>query len=132
MPRPSALRWEFAARFGLPGDADDRPPSAASGRANLDHRYAGPVSANAFAAPDGLVQLLGNVWEWTATPFGPHPDFAADPYAEYSAPWFGDHRVVRGGSFATRTRLAHHRFRNFYLPERSDLFVGFRTCALSE
>jgi iron(II)-dependent oxidoreductase len=129
---PTEAEWEFAARCGLPAAADDRPPSVVSGRANLDHRYAGPVSANAFAAPDGLAQMLGNVWEWTATPFEPYPDFAADPYAEYSAPWFGNHQVVRGGSFATRTRLAHHRFRNFYLSERCDLFVGFRTCALSE
>jgi len=71
----------------------------------------------------------GDVWEWTASEFGPFPGFAADPYAEYSEPWFGDHRVVRGASFATRRRLAHAGFRNFYRPERSDLFVGFRSCA---
>jgi EgtB-related family protein len=70
------------------------------------------------------------VWEWTATPFGPYPGFAPDPYAEYSAPWFGTHRAVRGASFATPPRLVHPRFRNFYLPERDDIFVGFRTCAL--
>lgn len=75
----------------------------------------------------GLAHLMGNVWEWTASAFVPFPGFAADPYAEYSAPWFGDHRVIRGGSFATRSRLAHARFRNFYLPERRDMFVGFRT-----
>jgi len=71
----------------------------------------------------------GDVWEWTASAFGPFPGFAPDPYAEYSEPWFGDHRVVRGASFATQKRLAHAGFRNFYRPERSDLFVGFRTCA---
>jgi iron(II)-dependent oxidoreductase len=36
---------------------------------------------------------------------------------------------MRGGSFATRARLVHARMRNFYLPERHDVFVGFRTCA---
>jgi len=92
--------------------------------------HAGPVAAHASSAANGLAQLFGNVWEWTSSVFAPYPDFRADPYAEYSAPWFGNHRVVRGGSFATRSRLVHPRFRNFYLPERVDLFVGFRTCAL--
>ncbi len=69
------------------------------------------------------------VWEWTASDFAPYPDFAADPYAEYSAPWFHTHKVLRGGSFATQRRLMGPRFRNFYVPERSDLFAGFRTCA---
>jgi len=96
--------------------------------ANLDHQSAGPGAVDAEA--DGLAHLFGNVWEWTATPFQPYPGFAADPYADYSLPWFGDHRVLRGGSFATRSRLIHARWRNFYRPERSDMFAGFRTCAL--
>lgn len=81
------------------------------------------------AAVDGLLPARGAAWEWTATPFRPYPGFAADPYEDYSAPWFDDHRVLRGGSWATRSRLVHPRFRNFYLPHRHDPFVGFRTCA---
>jgi EgtB-related family protein len=50
--------------------------------------------------------------------------------ADYSQPWFGDHHVMRGGSWATRSRLVHPRLRNFYLPDRHDMFVGFRTCAI--
>jgi len=73
--------------------------------------------------------MLGNVWEWTATPFAPYPGFSAGPYTDYSQPWFGDHHVMRGGSWATKSRLVHARMRNFYLPDRSDMFVGFRTCA---
>lgn len=69
-----------------------------------------------------------SVWEWTATPFGPFPGFRPDPYKEYAAPWFGDHRVVRGGSFVTPRCLVHPKFRNFYRPERGDLFIGFRVC----
>ena len=83
----------------------------------------------ARAAPAGLAHLFGNVWQWTASAFVPYPGFAADPYAEYSEPWFGDHRVLRGGSLVTRARLVHPGFRNFYLPGRGDMFVGFRTCA---
>ena len=69
------------------------------------------------------------VWEWTASAFEPYPGFSPDPYEQYSAPWFGDHRVVRGGSFATPRAMVDQRFRNFYLPDRGDIFVGFRSCA---
>jgi gamma-glutamyl hercynylcysteine S-oxide synthase len=71
-----------------------------------------------------------NVWEWTASAFEPFPSFSADPYKEYSEPWFGDHRVVRGGSFATDPGMISSKFRNFYQPYRDDPFIGFRTCAL--
>ena len=36
----------------------------------------------------------------------PYPGFAAGPYADYSRPWFGDHRELRGGSFATHVAAA--------------------------
>ena len=71
------------------------------------------------------------VWEWTASSFAPYPGFVADPYADYSAPWFdGAHRVLRGGSIATAPRNLWRSWRNFYLPARGDMFCGFRTCAL--
>ena len=77
-----------------------------------------------------MLHMIGNVWEWTASQFQPYPGFAPDPYVDYSAPWFGDHYVLRGGSFMTSPWLIHSRFRNFYTPDRSDMFAGFRTCAL--
>lgn len=70
----------------------------------------------------------GDLWEWTCTPFEPYPGFAADAYREYSAPFFATHQAVRGASFVTRQRLCSPKYRNFYLPERDDLFIGFRTC----
>ncbi len=72
----------------------------------------------------------GRLWEWTASTFGPYPGFVADPYKEYSEPWFGTHKVLRGGSFATPARLMRATFRNFYTADRGDVFAGFRTCAL--
>ena len=81
------------------------------------------------AALSGLDGMLGNVWEWTASAFLPYPGFLRDPYKEYSEPWFGTHKVLRGGSFATPPGEARVRFRNFYTPERRDIFAGFRTCA---
>jgi iron(II)-dependent oxidoreductase len=83
-----------------------------------------------YAALAGAIEADG-VWEWTASAFEPYPGFAPDPYAEYSAPWFGTHASVRGGSTATPQRLLHPKFRNFYMPERDDIFVGFRSCALA-
>jgi iron(II)-dependent oxidoreductase len=82
----------------------------------------------ALAARPGMEGLIGGVWEWTASAFEPYPGFHADPYKEYSEPWFGTHAVMRGGSFFTRPRLVHPRFRNFYRPERADVFAGLRTC----
>lgn len=69
----------------------------------------------------------GRVWQWTASDFVPYPGFAPDPYEDYSRPWFHTHRAVRGGSFATPERLLDPLFRNFYQPQRSDIFVGFRS-----
>jgi gamma-glutamyl hercynylcysteine S-oxide synthase len=70
------------------------------------------------------------VWEWTSSWFMPFKGFEADPYKDYSEPWFGTHRVVKGGSFMTPRSLVHPQFRNFYTPERHDFFVGFRVCSL--
>lgn len=72
----------------------------------------------------------GQLWEWTSSAFEPYPGFVADRYREYSAPWFMTHQVLRGASFATPSRFASARFRNFFKPERDDIFAGFRTCAL--
>jgi ergothioneine biosynthesis protein EgtB len=84
-----------------------------------------------FAALSGHPAFRwGDLWEWTCSPFEPYPGFSADAYREYSEPWFGTHQLLRGASFATRTRMRSAKFRNFCLPERNDMFVGFRTCAL--
>jgi iron(II)-dependent oxidoreductase len=126
---PSEAEWEFAAgsaRFPW-GDA---PPTRA--HAALDLESHEPCEVGAHAAGDsrhGVRQLIGNVWEWTSTPFGPYPGFEPGPYKEYSTPWFGDHRVLRGGAFATRARLLRNTWRNFYTPDRRDVLAGFRTCA---
>ncbi len=124
---PTEAEWECAAgtaRFPW-GDA---PPTPARARLELTHACcAAPDACDPGASPAGVRHLIGNVWEWTATPFRPYPGFEPGPYLEYSAPWFETHRVLRGGSFATRARLIHGGWRNFYLPERNDVFAGFRT-----
>lgn len=71
-----------------------------------------------------------SVWEWTSSDFAPYPGFTPGPYHAYSQPWFGNHRELRGGAFASHARMHHPRYRNFFQPHRTDVFAGFRTVAL--
>jgi iron(II)-dependent oxidoreductase len=131
---PTEAEWELAAGSfeGRRFPWGDAPPTTA--HANLDARAGGTVDVADHAAGDspyGCRQMIGNVWEWTASRFAPYPGFVVDPYAEYSAPWFETlHMVLRGGCWATRARLLRNTWRNFYPPHRRDVFAGFRTCAL--
>ena len=140
---PTEAEWEMAASsepsangLGLSAHkrafpwGDDSPTVE---HANLDWRGLGCVPVDALPAGDsafGCRQMIGNVWEWTASDFQPYPGFVAGPYKEYSEPWFGNHRVLRGGCWVTRSRLIHNSYRNFYTPDRRDVWAGFRSCAL--
>jgi iron(II)-dependent oxidoreductase len=140
---PSELEWEVAAaaqpaadgsrlatekrRYPW-GDAVPMPQLA-----NLDGYALGCIDVGALSAGDsafGCRQMIGNVWEWTDSVFGPYPGFTPDMYADYSQPLFGETRVLRGGGWATRGRLIRNTWRNYYAPHRNDVFAGFRTCAL--
>ena len=72
----------------------------------------------------------GDVWEWTGTTLRGYPGFKAGPWQAYSEPSFGTHKVLRGASFATRARMKSPKFRQFSLPERDEMFCGFRSCLL--
>jgi len=103
--------------------------------ANLDSRSLGCLPVDALPAGDsafGCRQMIGNTWEWIASDFQPYPGFVAGPYREYSEPWFGNHKVLRGGCWVTSSRLIHNTYRNFYTPERRDVWAGFRTCGLQK
>lgn len=75
----------------------------------------------------------GEVWEWTAGTLQPFAGYAPDAWAREAEleprAAFGQARVLRGASFATRARMKHPKARAWALPGRDDLFVGFRTCA---
>ena len=142
---PTEAEWEMAASAEPATDGrglgarkrrypwGDGPPTAE--HANLDFRQPGYADVGAHPAGDsafGCRQMLGNVWEWTASPFYPYPGFVVDsPYREYSAPWFGYSKVLKGGAWATRGRLATNTYRNFFRPHRRDPIAGFRTCAIA-
>jgi iron(II)-dependent oxidoreductase len=133
---PSEVEWEKAAAWDLErGTArrypwGDAPPSPEL--ANLDQHTFSPAAVGAYplgASYFGCHQLLGDVWEWTSSDFAPYPGFVAFPYAEYSEVHFGrGYKVLRGGSWATQPLVARNTFRNWDLPQRRQLFAGFR-CA---
>jgi ergothioneine biosynthesis protein EgtB len=132
---PTEAEWEMAAT-GLDRKRrypwGEEPPLPE--RAHLEGRANGCIAASALSAGEsvfGCRQMIGNVWEWTATDFLPYPGFTVDPYKEYSEPWFGSERkVLRGGCWATRSRLIRNTYRNYFTKERRDIFAGFRTCKL--
>jgi iron(II)-dependent oxidoreductase len=142
---PTELEWEVAASAELENSdgelaeakrrfpwGDDAPGAQL---ANLGWRAMGTVDVSAHSAGDsafGCRQMIGNVWEWTASNFRPYPGFEIDPYREYSQPWFGTHKVLRGGAWPTQPRLLRNTWRNFYTPDRSDVWAGFRTCRANE
>jgi iron(II)-dependent oxidoreductase len=132
---PTEAEWEAAASADA-GDTrkyfpwGNSTPSPAM--ANLDWHAGGLAEVGAYPAGDSALccrQMIGNVWEWTASEFQPYPGFTPGPYKEYSAPWFGTHRVLRGGCWATSSLLIRNSWRNFYTPDRRDVWAGFRTCA---
>jgi gamma-glutamyl hercynylcysteine S-oxide synthase len=117
---PTEQEWEAACEGADPA------------RANLDQLGFGTAPAGAYSdrpSGCGAVQMLGDVWEWTASDFVAYPGFEAFPYREYSEVFFGDdYKVLRGGAWATRRDVVRPSFRNWDLPERRQLFAGFR-CA---
>ncbi|MBD0329109.1 MAG: ergothioneine biosynthesis protein EgtB [Thermoleophilia bacterium] len=132
---PSEAEWERAAA----GEAvagkrrfpwGDDPPDEQ--RANLGGARFGPAPAGSYpagASAEGVRQLIGDVWEWTASDFRGYPGFAAFPYAEYSEVFFGDeYKVLRGPSWAAGAVVARSTFRNWDYPVRRQIFAGFR-CA---
>lgn len=137
---PTEAEWELAASGELSSDGksftsvkrsypwgNERPNSSL---ANINSRNLDVVDVRAFPQGDsafGLRQMIGNVWEWTSSTFDAYPGFTIDPYDTYSEPSFGQQKVLRGGCWATRPHVLRNTFRNFYTPDRNNIFAGFRT-----
>ena len=133
---PTEAEWEKAASWDPETGAkrlypwgDDAPIPA---HANLDQLAFSVAEAGAYpegASAYGVLGMIGDVWEWTASDFHAYPGFEAFPYREYSEVFFGPgSKVLRGGSWATRPGAIRNTFRNWDYPIRRQLFCGFR-CA---
>ena len=132
---PTETEWEKAARHDPASDRSRRYPwgdaDPAPAHANLGQRHLQPAPVGSYpdgASPLGVRQLMGDVWEWTASDFLPYPGFRAFPYREYSEVFFGPEcKVLRGGSFAVGEVACRGTFRNWDYPIRRQIFAGFRT-----
>jgi iron(II)-dependent oxidoreductase len=133
---PTEAEWEKAASWDAAEDEKRLhpwgPEPTTRERANLDQLAFGTAPAGAYAdgaSPCGALQMLGDVWEWTASRFEAYPGFEAFPYREYSEEFFGGpFRVLRGGSWATQPGAVSVTFRNWDYAERRQIFAGLR-CA---
>jgi iron(II)-dependent oxidoreductase len=133
---PTEPEWEKAASWGPYAGGQNRQPwgdePPSHELANLDQTGFGPAPAGAYpdgASAYGVLGMVGDAWEWTSSDFTGYPGFRAYPYSEYSEIFFGDgYKVLRGGSWATRTRVIRNTMRNWDLPQRRQIFSGFR-CA---
>ena len=139
---PTEAEWEAAAA-GAPapdgtlsdikrpypwGDRRPRPSAPTSMAAISAASTSRPTPrATAPGAAGRCSAMSGNGRRARSCPF---PGFAPDAYKEYSEPAFGTRKVLRGGAWATRARMVDTAYRNFFGPERRDVFAGFRTVAL--
>jgi iron(II)-dependent oxidoreductase len=132
---PTEAEWEKAARHDPDSGRSMRYPwgdsDPTADLANLGQRHLQPAPAGSYpggAAPSGARQLIGDVWEWTASDFLPYPGFVAWPYKEYSEVFWGpDYKVLRGGAFSADPVACRGTFRNWDYPIRRQIFAGFRT-----
>jgi len=137
---PTEAEWEKAARHDPATGRSRRYPwgdgEPGAEHANLGQRHLQPATVGSYpagASPYGVRQLMGDVWEWTASDFRPYPDFRAWPYREYSEVFFGpEYKVLRGGCFAVAPVACRGTFRNWDYPIRRQIFAGFRTARTVE
>ncbi|BFV55999.1 ergothioneine biosynthesis protein EgtB [Kitasatospora sp. CMC57] len=132
---PTEAEWEKAARHDPAAGRSRRYPwgdqEPTAERANLGQRHLRPAPVGSYPegrSAYGVGQLMGDVWEWTASDFTAYPGFRAWPYREYSEVFFGpEYKVLRGGCFAAAPVASRGTFRNWDYPVRRQIFAGFRT-----
>ena len=114
---PTEQEWEVAAE-GVPVDGNF-----------VERDVLHPAPADpATAAPNGLMQMYGDVWEWTRSQYSPYPGYApaAGALGEYNGKWMVNQFVLRGGSVATPASHIRRTYRNFFAPAATWQFTGLR------
>jgi ergothioneine biosynthesis protein EgtB len=109
---PTEFEWEVAA-----GEAGDEGAFVEAGALH-------PTAATG----DGPAQLLGDVWEWTASAYAAYPGFRPEEGAagEYNGKFMSGQMVLRGGSCATPRSHIRISYRNFFPPAARWQFSGLR------
>lgn len=111
---PSEAEWEHAASA-----------EAVTGHF-VDARHLHPHAAADNSS--AMQQLFGDVWEWTASSYGPYPGFAAAAGAigEYNGKFMCNQMVLRGGSCVSDRHHIRNSYRNFFYPPDRWQFSGIR------
>ncbi len=134
---PTEAEWEKAASWNVAKEqkvtypwGEDRPNKRLY---NYDSAIGQTTPVNVYSegqSPYGCYDMLGNVWEWTASWFAGYDKFISYPYPGYSQTYFDKrHRVLKGGSWATRSWGLRTSFRNWYHPWVRQILAGFRCAA---
>jgi ergothioneine biosynthesis protein EgtB len=118
---PTEAEWELAAA-GTPIAGN-----------TLDNGRLHPMPASPVDSERPL-QLWGDVWEWTSTPYSPYPRFKplAGSLGEYNGKFMANQIVVRGGSCASWAEHLRATYRSFFYPHDRWQFLGFRLARDSE
>ena len=131
---PTEAEWEKAASWNPQTQeslvypwGNEQPDQTYCNFAGVEGRTTSCDHYSKNVSPLGCRDMIGNVWEWTASWFEGYPNFEHYPYLGYSAAYFDQaHRVLKGGSWATRSWAMRNSFRNWYHPHVREILAGFR------